>query len=59
MANPRRIWNGVILNSLALYDGATLFVDSVLGPVVMRDYRLIVGNICEQKIALLEGKING
>ena len=50
---------GVILNSLALHCGAKLFADSVLGPVVMHDYRLIVGNICEQKIALLEGKTNG
>lgn len=50
---------GVILNSLVLHGGATLFVDSVLGPVVMCDYRLIVGNICEQKIVLLEGKANG
>ena len=59
MANTRRIWNGVILNSLASHGEAILFGDSVLGPVVMRDYRLIVGNICEHKIALLEGKTNG
>jgi len=59
MANPRRIWNGVILNSLASHGEAILFVDSVLGPVAMREYGFTVGNVCEQETTLLEGKTNG